>query len=119
MLASLPATPGAARDAGAGRWVTLEGAAPSLLQAPASCAARGCPLVVVSHPRGQGPERLRDSPQVQTLAQALLRANFAVLLSSDGGRSAGAVRRGWPRPARRTPPPSAAFSGVAARTRWA
>lgn len=85
VLASLPATPGAARDAGAGRWVTLEGAAPSLLQAPASCAARGCPLVVVSHPRGQGPERLRDSPQVQTLAQALLRANFAVLLSSDGG----------------------------------
>lgn len=84
--ASLPPVPGsAAQPADTGRWIKLGGAAPSLFQAPATCAVRACPLVVVSHPRGQGPERLRDSPQVQTLAQALLRANFAVLLSSDGG----------------------------------
>nr|WP_255578770.1 alpha/beta hydrolase [Deinococcus sp. RIT780] len=84
--ASLPPVPGsAAQPADTGRWIKLGGATPSLFQAPATCAVRACPLVVVSHPRGQGPERLRDSPQVQTLAQALLRANFAVLLSSDGG----------------------------------
>lgn len=86
VLASLPPVPGsAAQPADTGRWIKLGGATASLFQAPATCVVRACPLVVVSHPRGQGPERLRDSPQVQTLAQALLRANFAVLLSSDGG----------------------------------
>ncbi|GAA0520527.1 alpha/beta hydrolase [Deinococcus depolymerans] len=68
-----------------GEWVSLGGVRPSLLQAPAGCAARACSVVVVSHPRGQDAERLRDSPQVQVLIQALLRANFAVLLGSDGG----------------------------------
>ncbi|GGR44558.1 hypothetical protein GCM10008959_02000 [Deinococcus seoulensis] len=68
-----------------GEWVSLGGARPSYLQAPAGCPERACPLVVVSHPRAQTAERLRDSPQVGTLIEALLRANYAVLLSSDGG----------------------------------
>ncbi|THF89009.1 alpha/beta hydrolase [Deinococcus sp. KSM4-11] len=52
---------------------------------PAACAARPCPLVIVSHPRAQTAERMRDSPQVGVLIHALLGANFAVLLSGDGG----------------------------------
>lgn len=67
-------------------WVSVGAAdAPSLLQTPPSCSLRPCPLVVVSHPRGQTPQRLRGSPQMAVLTGALLRAGFAVLLSSDGG----------------------------------
>ncbi|PTA69862.1 alpha/beta hydrolase [Deinococcus arcticus] len=55
------------------------------MQAPPTCAARPCALVVVSHPRGQTAERLRDSPQMGVLTGALLRAGLAVLLSGDGG----------------------------------
>ncbi|MVN87389.1 alpha/beta hydrolase [Deinococcus sp. HMF7620] len=74
----IPATPPA--------WVSLGAPdAPSWLQAPATCAARPCSLVVVSHPRGQSAERLRDSPQVGVLTSTLLQGGFAVLLSSDGG----------------------------------
>ncbi|WP_412028837.1 alpha/beta hydrolase family protein [Deinococcus yunweiensis] len=68
------------------RWIrqnTAGGA--SYLQVPAACAARPCPLVIVSHPRAQTAERMRDSPQVNVLLNALLDANFAVLLSGDGG----------------------------------
>ncbi|GHF31226.1 pimeloyl-ACP methyl ester carboxylesterase [Deinococcus metalli] len=68
------------------RWVrqnTAGGA--SYLRVPTTCAARACPLVIVSHPRAQTAERVRDSPQVNVLLTALLQANFAVLLSGDGG----------------------------------
>ncbi|WP_309573096.1 alpha/beta hydrolase, partial [Deinococcus sp.] len=57
----------------------------SYLRIPATCALRPCPLVIVSHPRAQTAERMRDSPQVNVLLSALLGANFAVLLSGDGG----------------------------------
>lgn len=57
----------------------------SYLQVPAGCSVRLCPLVVVSHPRGQTAERMRDSVQVNGLIAPLLAANFAVLLGGDGG----------------------------------
>ncbi|GAA5437251.1 alpha/beta hydrolase [Deinococcus aquaticus] len=68
-----------------GEWVPVGGAHASYLQVPAGCPERACALVVVSHPRAQSAERLRDSPQAGTLVAALLRANYAVLLSGDGG----------------------------------
>ncbi|WP_291427980.1 alpha/beta hydrolase [Deinococcus sp.] len=68
-----------------GTWVSVGGAHSSYLQVPAGCPERACALVVVSHPRAQSAERLRDSPQAGTLVAALLRANYAVLLSGDGG----------------------------------
>ncbi|MDO4264281.1 MAG: alpha/beta hydrolase [Deinococcus sp.] len=58
---------------------------PSLLAVPDHCLIRACALVVVSHPRGQTPERLRSSPQFTQLRDALVGGRFAVLLSSDGG----------------------------------
>ncbi|PNY83115.1 alpha/beta hydrolase [Deinococcus koreensis] len=60
---------------------------------PAGCAVRLCPLVVVSHPRGQTAERMRDSVQMNGLIAPLLAANFAVLLGGDGGPT------GWGSPA--------------------
>lgn len=85
-LVATVATPSAARPNAALRWVRLgRSTAPSLLQVPAGCQLRSCPLVVVSHPRAQDAARLRDSAQVGKIAQALLAANFAVLLSGDGG----------------------------------
>lgn len=57
----------------------------SYLHVPSGCAARLCPLVVVSHPRGQTAERMRDSVQMNGLIAPLLAANFAVLLGGDGG----------------------------------
>ncbi|EYB66639.1 hypothetical protein DEIPH_ctg079orf0020 [Deinococcus phoenicis] len=68
--------------------VRLERASgPSFLRVPPACYRQECALVVVSHPRGQSAERLHDSPQVEALADALLAAPFAVLLSDDGGRA--------------------------------
>lgn len=85
-LVATVATPSAARPGAALNWTRLgRSSAPSLLQVPASCQVRSCPLVVVSHPRAQDAARLRDSAQVGKIVQALLAANFAVLLSSDGG----------------------------------
>lgn len=83
-LASLPTTaPGEVLIPGVWHAVgpALE---PSLLRVPA-CPPAGCPLVVVSHPRAQTPERLRDSPGVSVLTGALEGAGYAVLLSADGG----------------------------------
>lgn len=57
----------------------------SWLRVPSYCVLKSCSLVVVSHGRAQTAERLRDSPNVTVLTNALLEANFAVLLSSDGG----------------------------------
>ncbi|GGK88644.1 alpha/beta hydrolase [Deinococcus radiotolerans] len=69
----------------AGVWVPVGTAeALSLLRVPKSC-ARSCALVVVSHPRGQTAEHLRDSASVAVLTAALIHAGFAVLLSGDGG----------------------------------
>ena len=85
-LVATVATPSAARSGAALRWIRLgHSLTPSLLQVPAGCQLRSCPLVVVSHPRAQDAARLRDSAQVGKISQALLAANFAVLLSSDGG----------------------------------
>ncbi|UBV43737.1 alpha/beta hydrolase [Deinococcus taeanensis] len=82
-----PAATDAAATARRG-WVPVgAGRAASLLRVPPSCSGAGCGLVVVSHPRGQTPEHLRASPQASVLTDALLRAGFAVLLSSDGGPS--------------------------------
>lgn len=58
---------------------------PSLLAVPDHCLYTECALIVVSHPRGQTPERLHRSPEFSRLTQALLKGRFAVLLSSDGG----------------------------------
>lgn len=70
-------------------WVALPAASastpPSLLGVPDECLYTSCPLVTVSHPRGQTPERLRESPSFNVLSHALLHAHYAVLLSSDGG----------------------------------
>lgn len=71
-------------------WVNLggpeaESESPSLLGVPDNCTYGACPLVVVSHPRGQTPERLHQSASFKVLLGALLKANHAVLLSSDGG----------------------------------
>lgn len=60
---------------------------PSLLGVPENCIYAACPIVVVSHPRGQTPERLYQSTSFKVLADALLKANYAVLLSGDGGPS--------------------------------
>lgn len=57
----------------------------SLLQVPPRCHAEACALVVVSHPRAQSPERLRNSVGVSVLTGQLLDSGFAVLLSGDGG----------------------------------
>lgn len=72
------------------RWIKLGPVAtPSLLQVPVACGANTaqgrCPLVVISHPRAQDALRMRDSARVGAISQALLAANFAVLLSNDGG----------------------------------
>ncbi len=67
-------------------WTTVgSSAAPSLLAVPAHCQQFSCALIVVSHPRAQTPERLRDSPEFTRLRDTLLAGNFAMLLSSDGG----------------------------------
>lgn len=58
---------------------------PSFLRVPPACYWRECALVIVSHPRGQSAERLRESAQVGVLVDALLEVPFAVLLSDDGG----------------------------------
>ncbi|GAA5500959.1 hypothetical protein Dxin01_00687 [Deinococcus xinjiangensis] len=58
---------------------------PSLLAVPQHCLYTQCALIVVSHPRGQTPERLRHSPQFSRMTETLLQGRFAVLLSSDGG----------------------------------
>lgn len=69
-----------------GEWVRLgDDDHPSYLQVPEGCQAGRCPLVVVSHPRLQGAERMIKSASVSVLTRALLRANFVVLLSGDGG----------------------------------
>lgn len=57
----------------------------SLLRVPPRCHAEACALVVVSHPRAQSPERLRDSAGVAVLTGRLLESGFAVMLSGDGG----------------------------------
>ncbi|WP_233554524.1 alpha/beta hydrolase [Deinococcus cavernae] len=57
----------------------------SLLAVPDHCLYTDCALIVVSHPRGQTPERLRSSPEFSRLTLTLLKGRFAVLLSSDGG----------------------------------
>jgi hypothetical protein len=85
-LVATVATPSASRPNAALRWTRLGNPrSPSLLQVPADCQVRSCPLVVVSHPRAQDAARLRDSAQVGKISQALLAADFAVLLSGDGG----------------------------------
>ena len=65
--------------------VTTTPTPPSLLAVPDDCIYIDCPLVMVSHPRGQTPERLKESSSFNVLSHALLRARYAVLLSSDGG----------------------------------
>lgn len=69
------------------RWVKLgQPSLPSLLQVPPQCSRTNpCPLVVISHPRAQDAARMRDSARVGAISHALLAANFAVLLSNDGG----------------------------------
>ncbi|ADV66864.1 alpha/beta hydrolase [Deinococcus maricopensis] len=58
----------------------------SFLLVPKACVRDvACPLVVVSHPRGQSAERLHASPYVSQYTLALTNANMAVLLSNDGG----------------------------------
>lgn len=82
---ALPAA-GAQSAPANGDWVRLgDEGYPSFLQVPEGCQAERCPLVVVSHPRLQGAERMIKSPSVSVLTRALLRADFVVLLSGDGG----------------------------------
>lgn len=57
----------------------------SWLRVPGVCQVAWCGLVVISHPRGQNVERLRDSISMDVMLDALLHAGYAVLLSSDGG----------------------------------
>lgn len=81
-------TPAALTPAPSGQWVRLgDEAHASYLQVPPGCGGERCPLVVVSHPRLQGAERMIKSSSVSVLTHALLRANFAVLLSGDGGKN--------------------------------
>jgi len=59
---------------------------PSFLLVPDACMRDlRCPLVVVSHPRGQTAEHLSGSPAFASYAEALTRSNFAVLFSNDSG----------------------------------
>ena len=59
---------------------------PSFLLVPDACLRDlRCPLVVVSHPRGQTAEHLSSSPAFASYAAALTRNNSAVLFSNDGG----------------------------------
>ncbi|MGY2894816.1 alpha/beta hydrolase [Deinococcus sp. UYEF24] len=59
---------------------------PSFLLVPESCVRDlRCPLMVVSHPRGQTAEHLSNSPAFASYAAALTRSNFAVLFSNDSG----------------------------------
>lgn len=59
---------------------------PSFLLVPSACLRDvHCPLVVVSHPRGQTAEHLSGSPSFASYAAALTREQFAVLFSNDGG----------------------------------
>ncbi|MFC4639279.1 alpha/beta hydrolase family protein [Deinococcus hohokamensis] len=57
----------------------------SYLLVPGRCPTGGCALVVVSHPRAQDAARMLRSTGVPVLTGALLQAQFAVLLSGDGG----------------------------------
>ncbi|MFC4453945.1 alpha/beta hydrolase [Deinococcus sonorensis] len=67
---------------------------PSYLLVPHPCLQqRRCPLMVVSHPRGQSAERLLQSTPFSAYVEALTGADIAVLLSNDGGPT------GWGRPA--------------------
>lgn len=78
--------PGLPTTLPSGGWVRLgDDTHASYLQVPPGCEAGRCPLVVVSHPRTQGAERMIKSSSVSVLTGALLRANFVVLLSGDGG----------------------------------
>ena len=59
---------------------------PSFLLVPDACLRDlRCPLVVVSHPRGQTAEHLSSSPAFASYAAALTRSNSAVLFSNDSG----------------------------------
>jgi len=59
---------------------------PSFLHVPDMCVRDlRCPLIVVSHPRGQTAEHLSSSPAFASYAGALTRNNFAVLFSNDSG----------------------------------
>lgn len=59
---------------------------PSFLLVPESCVLDlRCPLMVVSHPRGQTAEHLSSSPAFASYAAALTRSNCAVLFSNDSG----------------------------------
>lgn len=58
---------------------------PSWLRVPSVCRMAWCGLVVISHPRGQSPERLRDSSSMAVMLDALLNGGYAVLLASDAG----------------------------------
>ncbi len=57
----------------------------SYLYTPLACAARPCPLIVVSHTRGRTAADFAASPFVKLYSDAFLARGFAVLISNDAG----------------------------------